>query len=1137
MAKSLYYVLEVDDKGTATIKKFSGAVVAASNQAAAGIRSAYAGATKSVEGYMDGVSAKMARWASLVGIVVAWRVAGQVTNAMSAMGESAAQFEKSMSGIRAVLGPMEATGTAMESLTAKAREMGRTTVYSAVETAEAMRRLTLAGFNTYEVLSLIPNVLNLAAAGEMEVADAANLATDVLRNMGIAISEMPRVVDVLAKAAADSNLELVDLAQSFKYVGSTARAIGAPVEDVSAAFMILANSGIRGSMAGTALRRSFSVLLGSLLAGEGGLKRFNIQTQDSQGNFIGLANVIDQLHTQFKKAGLSGLEAANVLMAAFGQRAGPAMIRLFQEGGDSVRYFEYGLKTAAGTASQQASDRFNNLVGDLTRLKNASYDLAIEMYQDLGPQLRSVAQSLRDFTLGFSEFVSRTNFVKGLTDAFKILGEVLAGIALFKLASGLASINIAAIPVIARLSEVVEAGMVFNWRLGDMATIMGTTTRRMAGLVAGVGALAAAVGVMSYQITRSVMELTGWDKAVERFFEHAIYGGQDMGEAMRGAEEALALFNKYNNKFGATESLKEAEQAAIDLKSGMDAVNQAASAGADATQLRAMLEAMYKNVKAVRDANVEYRTMQDRIRILKEVAPTLWDQSVKATWHLADAISLAERTLKQKRDDAVESGERELRLTKEQTDAYERLKKSVESGMLKGPKIASPEMFKEIETQIGQLTKYAKENMVSLEVVGQGMGDTVVDWFMAYVNAGKVIPPALDAMAQAAAEFNAKLKAQTEEAKSARESQDYYAQGIKKNVDSILKSSKLISKEGFRDWTVDFSNMLIEVERQSGGAGDAVEDMAERIKDAMTQGTDEYNFMRAYRDDFIEMVQAAQFAGITVPEEIQKLYDFFSKQRSEEALSLTISSSEVETTIEIASRMVDEFNKKWKQSWRDFRDESTGAFADMFSQFLIYGGSFKDMFRELTKNIAAQGIAMLIKWGIQWLMMDRIRKASTASTTATALAGGMAQVFTNSFLSAAAIPIVGWAMAPGVAAMNLGLALAGASSAAAAGAGIGAVTAVGVAGAEGGVITKPVRMLVGEAGREAILPLEGWRGRQAAERMGISGGSVTVQVTNVFQGDNWSDTQVPVRITERIYESISSAIKLGRLRPLPVGTS
>jgi TP901 family phage tail tape measure protein len=163
----------------------------------------------------------------------------------------------------------------------------------------------------------MPDVLNLAAAGVLDLGEAASVASDLVRSLGIDTANFAHATDVLAKTANISKTTVNELGQAYKFVAPVARQLGVSVDELNALLGVLANRGLTATIAGTALRRIFAIMLGDMEAGEKGIAAFNVRLFGAEGQFLGMANAL----REFNRAGVK----ANDIMEAFGLRGGPAM--------------------------------------------------------------------------------------------------------------------------------------------------------------------------------------------------------------------------------------------------------------------------------------------------------------------------------------------------------------------------------------------------------------------------------------------------------------------------------------------------------------------------------------------------------------------------------------------------------------------------------------------------------------------------------------------------------------------------------------------------------------------------------------------------------------------------------------------
>src|SRR5690606_25493246 len=189
-------------------------------------------------------------------------------------------FQAGMNQVRAVSG---ATGDELAALETQAKELGRTTQFSASEAADGMGYLAMAGFEANEILGSMPSVLQLAAAAQMDLGRAADITSNILTGYGMEVDELGHANDVLVNAMTRANVDLTMLGESFKYVGPVAKSAGVTFEESAAAIGLLGNAGIQGSMAGTALRGAISRLLNPTGEAARTLERLGVNAVTSSG--------------------------------------------------------------------------------------------------------------------------------------------------------------------------------------------------------------------------------------------------------------------------------------------------------------------------------------------------------------------------------------------------------------------------------------------------------------------------------------------------------------------------------------------------------------------------------------------------------------------------------------------------------------------------------------------------------------------------------------------------------------------------------------------------------------------------------------------------------------------------------------
>ncbi|RKS10034.1 TP901 family phage tail tape measure protein [Nocardiopsis sp. Huas11] len=392
------WVRGVDGK----IRDSRGKFVSAANQAAAGLavgvrqqatKASGPVATAMTEaGATGGRSFTRGLSGGLAGIGTAFGAAGAVAGvAALAIGgaaiNAAGNFEYAMNGVRAVTG---ATGQSFEALESQAKELGATTQFSATEAANAMEFLGMAGFDASQTMAALPNVLNLAAAGNTDLARTADIASNVMSGFGLKAEESGRIADVLAQTMRSTNVDLNMLGESFKYAAPLASAAGWSFEETAAAIGFLGNAGIQGSMAGTGLNSILATLADTSSTGSKKLKEFGVAATGADGQVRPLTGLLTDLADK-------GADVGDV-MSIFGLEAGPKLQSLLGQGSAGIEALIADLENSEGAAQEMADIRMEGFVGGMKGARSAVEGFFIS-FADLGI-LDAATQAVGMFTGG-----------------------------------------------------------------------------------------------------------------------------------------------------------------------------------------------------------------------------------------------------------------------------------------------------------------------------------------------------------------------------------------------------------------------------------------------------------------------------------------------------------------------------------------------------------------------------------------------------------------------------------------------------------------------------------------------------------------------------------------------------------------
>lgn len=316
-----------------------------------------------------------------------------------------ASFQQGMAKVAAISG---ATGEDLQKLTNKAEELGRTTQKSSTEVSDAFKYMAQAGWKTEEMLQGVDSIIKLSIASGEELASVSDIVTDALTGFGLQAQDTARFADVLAKTASNSNTNIYEMGESFKYVASTAGALGYSVEDTALAIGLLANNGIKGSMAGTALRTTFTRLSSASGEAKSVLDGWNISLTNADGSMKPLSETLTALRDNFST--LSQEQQVNTAKLLVGTEAMGGFLALMNSSDETVNSFSEALANANGEVERQTEIMGNTVQGAFDRYKSALEGIRIAIFNELSPALASGLQSMEQFINGL------TSSIKGESD-------------------------------------------------------------------------------------------------------------------------------------------------------------------------------------------------------------------------------------------------------------------------------------------------------------------------------------------------------------------------------------------------------------------------------------------------------------------------------------------------------------------------------------------------------------------------------------------------------------------------------------------------------------------------------------------------------------------------------------------------
>ena len=299
-----------------------------------------------------------------------------------------ADFEAGMSEVQAISG---ASGKDLAALTAKAKEMGAATKFSATESAEALKYMAMAGWKTKQMTAGLPGIMNLAAAAGEDLATVSDIVTDSMTAFGLQAKEAGHFADVLAKASSSSNTNVGMMGATFKYVAPIAGSMKYSIEDTATAIGLMANAGIKGEQAGTTLRAVLTRLVKPPKDAAAALDELGVSAKKSDGTMKPLREVIGDLREKF--AGLNDSQKAQYAASIAGQEAMSGLLAIVNASPSDFDKLTKAIDKSDGSAEKMAKTMQNNLKGQITILKSSLEGLGIEIYDNVKKPLTNAAKA------------------------------------------------------------------------------------------------------------------------------------------------------------------------------------------------------------------------------------------------------------------------------------------------------------------------------------------------------------------------------------------------------------------------------------------------------------------------------------------------------------------------------------------------------------------------------------------------------------------------------------------------------------------------------------------------------------------------------------------------------------------------
>lgn len=463
-------------------------------------------------------------------------------------------FETGMSQVSAISG---ATASELDQLTAKAKELGASTKFTATQTAEAMNYMAMAGWNAEQMLSGIDGVMNLAAASGGDLAQTSDIVTDAITAFGLKAEDVGHFADVLAAASANANTNVSMMGETFSYCAPIAGALGFSIEDVSEAIGLMANSGVKSSMAGTALRTLFTKLSDDIKITGQNLGEVTIQTSNADGSMRSLKDILSDMRSAFSQ--LTQSEKSSAAESIAGKYAMTGLLTLMNAGAGDVDKLRGAIENCNGATADMANTMQDNGKGAVTILQSAIEGLGIAVYDKFSDKLKDSMNGITDIVSNLTERIESGNldatfdrmaqslghaadqlvrfaseslpgaistladFISFLVDFREEIGAVVAGITTFKTAMSLQKIISTAASSIKEFTNVLRGAKTAQEALNaaSAANPFGVVAAAIGLLVGGVIALTSAMDDCNDRMRDSIDNAKEMSKSSEDYASKA----------------------------------------------------------------------------------------------------------------------------------------------------------------------------------------------------------------------------------------------------------------------------------------------------------------------------------------------------------------------------------------------------------------------------------------------------------------------------------------------------------------------------------------------------------------------------------------------------------------------------------------
>lgn len=376
------------------------------------------GDTKNFKGKFNKLKGYAGKAAKGIGIAFG-AASAAITAGLGAAIKVGADFEAQMSTVGAISG---ASADNMELLGAKAKEMGIKTKFSATEAGQAMEYMAMAGWKTEDMLNGVEGIMNLAAASGEDLAAVSDIVTDAMTAFGLAADQSGRFADVLAAASSNSNTNVGLMGETFKYVAPVAGAMKFSIEDTAVAIGLMANAGIKGSQAGTALRATLSRLAKPPKEAAEAMEALHLSVTNSDGSFKSFGQIISEIRDKFGQ--LNDSQKTMYASMLGGQEAMSGLLAIVNASDSDFNKLTEAINASAGSAEKMANIKLDNLQGQITLLKSSLEGLGVAVYESNNTALTGAVELVKEYVNQLTDAFNNGGFTGLIDETGKIFADI-----------------------------------------------------------------------------------------------------------------------------------------------------------------------------------------------------------------------------------------------------------------------------------------------------------------------------------------------------------------------------------------------------------------------------------------------------------------------------------------------------------------------------------------------------------------------------------------------------------------------------------------------------------------------------------------------------------------------------------------